>query len=91
VKGLECKTGAVARKNFETTMTKLFRAPKMTSPELQLISSLSATLILAVHFLPESSGSRVRQRSRTCFLSIPTDPKDLIGKQLSQVVHHLPP
>jgi hypothetical protein len=31
----EYKTGADARKNFETTMTKLFRAPKPATPKKQ--------------------------------------------------------
>jgi hypothetical protein len=31
----EYKTGSEARKNFETTMTKLFRAPKSSKPKKQ--------------------------------------------------------
>lgn len=31
----EFKSGAKARKNFEDTMTKLFRAPKPPKPEKQ--------------------------------------------------------
>lgn len=33
MKNLEYRKGAEARKNFETTMAKLFRAPKPAKPE----------------------------------------------------------
>jgi hypothetical protein len=35
MKNPEYRKGAEARKNFETTMTKLFRAPKPTMPKKQ--------------------------------------------------------
>jgi hypothetical protein len=35
MKTLEFRKGAEARKNFETTMTKIFRAPKPSKPEKQ--------------------------------------------------------